>query len=229
MNRVLTIDEKIKKGLEFLEENSALFSKVEYNLIKAYLISGEFDRLVYLPDMVRQIIDELGMLKEEQDIYGGFLKIFSESFSLKDKEIIEIGGGVFPRLGNRLVDNYEIRKISIYDSRISPYISDNDRLKLIRRKVLIGEDDLGGDIIIGFMPCNGAEVILDQAINYQHDFMITLCGCGNDSKFKSEDEWINYLIDMANMGINKNNMGILKTKSLKQYGLKYPVIYNERN
>lgn len=65
MNMVLTVDEKIKKGLEFLEENSALFSKVEYNLIKAYLISGEFDRLVYLPDMVRQIIDELGMLKEE--------------------------------------------------------------------------------------------------------------------------------------------------------------------
>ena len=228
MSRVLTVDEMIKKGLEFLEENSALFSKVEFNLIKAYLVSGEFEKLIYLPDMVRQILDELGFLKERQDIYSGFLKILNESFLLDDKEIIEIGGGVLPRIGNRLIDNYGIRKITIYDSRLSPYIPDTDRMKLIRRKVRIGEDDLGGDIIIGFMPCGGAQVILEQGLKYGHDFMIALCGCGADTKFKSEDEWVDDFISKASNGIRDNNMGILKTKSLGQYGLKYPVIYNER-
>ena len=101
-------------------------------------------------------------------------------------------------------------------------------MKLIRRKVRIGEDDLGGDIIIGFMPCGGAQVILEQGLKYGHDFMIALCGCGVDNKFKSEDEWVDDFISKASNGIRDNNMGILKTKSLGQYGLKYPVIYNER-
>ena len=228
MSRVLTVDEKIIKGLEFLEGNSALFSKRELNLIKQYIIGGEFTKLIYLPDMVRQILDELDILEEKQDIYGGFLKLLSDSFELKDKEIVEIGGGVLPRIGNRLINNYDIKKITIYDSRLSPYIPDTDKLKLVRRKVRLGEDDFGGDLIIGFMPCGGAEIILEQSLNYNHDFMIALCGCGIDSKFEKEEEWIEDFISRATKGVEEKNMGVLKIKSLRQYNDKYSVICNER-
>ena len=226
------ISNKTKKILEFLEENSGIFSQYELQLIRSYIISEEYEKIVFLPDSVREVLDELGMLQEKQNIYQGFVDLVSSCFDLKDKDIIEIGGGVFPRLGKRLSEIPGVKSVTVYDPKLNPAIENTEKLKLVRERVHSFGDDVGGDIIVGLMPCKGAEAIVGQAVEHNHDFMVALCEGGPHGDyfdyFDTDDEWISSVMRFAELGIERNNMGILKVKSLKKYGDKYPVIYNER-
>jgi len=223
---------RTKKILEFLEENSGIFSKYELQVIKSYIISEEYEKILFLPDGVREILDELGFLSDRQNIYQGFIDLISSSFDLEGKEIIEIGGGRFPRLGKRLSEIPGVKSVTVYDPKLNPYVSDTDKLKLVRKKIRYTDNDVGGDLIIGLMPCKGAEVVIEQALNYNHDFMVALCEGGPHGDyfdyFDNEDEWISSIMRHAELGIEKNKMGTFKVKSLIQYGDRYPVICNER-
>ena len=223
---------EINKMLEFIEKNSSFFSKYERDFILSYIYTGEYSKILFLPDLVREIVDEFGFLLPEQDIYSGFIELINESFNIKDKNIVEIGGGIFPRIGERL-SFYPIKSITVYDPRISPLKMDTDKLKLVRRMVHSNEGDLGCDLLVGFMPCKGAEVILKHAITYNHDFIIALCEGGPHGDyfdyFETDDEWISSIIRDAEIGIERNNMGALKIKNLQKYGDKYPIICNDRN
>ena len=226
------ISYKTKKILEFLDENSSIFSKHELQVIKAYILSGEYEKVLFLPDCVREVLDQLNLLPPHQNIYQGFIDLIDSSFDLQDKNIVEIGGGVFPRLGERISKVPGVKSITVYDPKLNPYFSSNDKLKLVRKKICMYDDDVGGDLIIGLMPCKGAEVIVDQALRYKRDFMVALCEGGPHGDYydyyESDDEWLSSIMRHTELGVERNDMGVLKTKSLKQYGDRYPVIYNER-
>ena len=223
---------QIDKLLEFIERDSSIFSKYEKDYLMSYIIGGQYSKILFLPDLVREVVDELGFLLPEQDIYAGFIELIKESFDLREKEIVEIGGGILPRVGERLSKLDEVRCVTVYDPRISKNKIGNDKLKLVRRNVVANEDDIGGDLLVGFMPCKGAEVIVRQALKYNHDFIVALCEGGLHGDiydyFDNEDEWICSLIREAELGIEKNNMGTLKIKTLEKYGDKYPIICNDR-
>ena len=223
---------EIEKLLEFIEKNSSLFTPFEKTYLKSYICTGEYKKILFLPDLVREVVDELGFLLPNQDIYTGFVDLVRDSFDLNGRSIIEIGGGIFPRVAERLINIPGVKNVVVYDPRINYLRPDTDRFKVIRRRVDYNEPDLGGDLLVGFKPCKGAEVIVKQAINYNHDFIVALCEGGLHGDcydyFENEDEWLSSIMREAELGIEKNNMGVLKVKSLKQYGDRYPVIYNER-
>ena len=223
---------QIDKLLEFVDQHSSLFTKYEKDYLKSYICTGEYNKILFLPDLVREIVDELGFLLPEQDIYQGFIELIIESFDINGKEIIEIGGGIFPRVGERLSMIPEVKRVVVYDPRVNYLRNDSDRFKLVRRKVDRNEADIGGDLLVGFMPCKGAEIILEQALKYNRDFIVALCEGGPHGDyfdyFDNDEEWLSSIIRYAELGVEKNNMGVLKIKSLSKYGDKYPVICNER-
>ena len=216
---------QINRLLEFVNQYSSLFTKYEKDYLRSYICTGEYSRIMFLPDLVREVVDELGFLLPEQDIYYGFMELIKESFDIKGKDIVDIGGGVFPRVGERLSMIPEVKSVTVYDPRINYLRNDTDRFKLIRRKVDRNESDIGGDLLVGFMPCKGAEIILEQALKYNKDFIVALCEGGPHGDyfdyFDNEEEWLSSIIRQAELGIEKNNMGTLKIKSLTKYGDKY--------
>lgn len=220
------------KIMDFVRNNSDIFTEFEIQFIKSYL-DWDDNKPLLVPDLMRELYDEVGILPARQNIYLGFIKLLDDTFSLDGKTIIEIGGGILPRLGERLAAISEVKKVIVYDPRLSVHKEDTDNLKLVRKNVSQYDEIEDADLIVGLMPCKGAETIVRQATSKNIDFMIALCEGGAHGDefdyFEDAEEWLCSIMHEAENGVIKKKMGKLKQKSLKQYGDLYPVIYNDRN
>lgn len=224
--------DRVLKVQEFLDKYSNYLSIFETQLLINYA-KNEIPLQTLVPDVVREIYDELELLPDENNIYKGFINLINSEFPLKNRKIIEIGGGIFPRLGFRIETMLDNGSITVYDPRLALYIEDTEKMKLVRCKadknIPIGDADL----IIGLMPCEAAEVIIDIATLNNIDFMVSLCEGGPHGDifdyFEDEDEWRHYILSKTQKLIEEKKMGKMKIKSLEEYGSPYPVIYNDRN
>lgn len=193
-----------------------------------YLNSG-----LFLPDMVREVFDEIGLIADEENIYLGFIEMANEVFGLKDRNILEIGGGVLPRLAERIAVLQDKGSITVYDERLSKHKKDTEKLKLVRKQFdkRVRIDNV--DLILALMPCRAAEMIIDVATDNNIDFMIALCEGGPHGDefdfYEDEDEWQHSIIYSARSAVRDKNMGKLKIKDMDKYNNPYPVIYNDRD
>ena len=176
-------------------------------------------------------LDELDLIPEDYNIYNEFMNFIDDVHGIGNKNIVEIGGGRFPRLAKRINNSRDNGKITVYDPRLSTEESD-DRLVLKRKKASSHTDIDDCDLIIGLMPCKGAEVLLDLAIKNNKDFVLWLCEGGSHGDeydfFEDDDEWRQSMIFKAEKGIREKNMGKLKIKKLDRFSNRFPIIYNER-
>lgn len=214
----------------FLREYPDIFTDDEkcqlFSWIK-YLNSG-----ILLPDIAREIFNEIGIIEENKNVYLGFIEMADEVFDLRDRNILEIGGGVLPRLGERIAAFQNKGSITVYDQRLSKYKKNTEKLKLVREKFdkRIEIDNI--DLILGLMPCKATEMIIDVAAENNVDFMIALCEGGPHGDefdfYEDEDEWQHSVIHSARCAVRDKKMGKLMVKEMKKYGNPYPVIYNDR-
>jgi len=217
---------------QFLDSHKDCYSNYEIKRILDY--SEDFKTDVFLPDLVREIYDELGFVSDEHNIYLGFMELLKEAFpSYSERNILEIGGGILPRLGKKISNIQTTGKITIYDPRLSVYEKDAPNFKLVRQK--FSRNDSVGDhnLMIGFMPCEGAEILIDSATKNNMDFMLAFCEGGPHGDefdyFEDANEWLHSMMYLAERNVKDHRMGKVKVKSLKEYGDPYPVIYNDRN
>jgi hypothetical protein len=228
MNEIELIKYKIT---DFFNKNPNLFTEEE----KSYILDcslksiNSYDLTI---DLIREVYDELNLLPEEKNVYKSFLKLLDTEFSIKDKNIIEVGGGVLPRLATRINDMQTTGKITVYDPRLSTYVKEKTNFKLVREKFNKDTNIYDTNLIIGFMPCKGAEVILDTALNKNLDFMVGLCegGLHGDEYdyFETDDEWRHSLINHTKRKVKTLGLGNLEIAYQKEYGNPYPIIYNKR-
>ena len=215
---------------EYISKHPNLFSFFEKN----YLINNcEHDYSNELiPDIIREVFDELGILKDEENMFLGFRDLLDDVFSIKDKNIVEIGGGVIPRLAYRISDIQTTGSIKVYDPRLSEYVQSSDRLILIKKAFNPWIDVSDADILIGLMPCEITEGIILSAVKSNKDFMIGLSDAtiydDYSDYFPSPEEWIEGVIGYADRLLNESGRGKLKIKYLDQYNNPYPVIYNKK-
>lgn len=216
--------------MEYFKKYPNVFSEMEKNFILNYCETKANERLI--PEVVRELYDELGFLCDTENIYIGFIKLIDEIFSIKDKKIIEVGGGVLPRLGERIASYQDKGFITVYDPRLSVYKEQKQKLKLVRESFDKTVDVSNTDLIIGLMPCKAAEIIVDVATHNKKDFVVALCEGGSHGEeydfYEDDEEWRNSLIKQARREVNKNAMGKLKIKYMHEYANPYPVIYNEK-
>lgn len=219
------------KVLQFIKRNPGVFTKEQERFILDCTTVKTSDYIV-IPDLTREVYDILDLLPPDKNVYNAFLNLLDEKFDIKNKKIVEVGGGVLARLGEKISCMQDKGTITVYDPRLSPKKRETAHFKLKRkmfdRKTVITDADL----IIGFMPCKGAEPLIDAAIAQGVDFMVGLCEGGwhgdEFDYFESDEEWRHCIISSAKAGVQEQNMGKLRVVYQKEYGNPYPIIYNER-
>ncbi len=216
--------------LNFLEEHPDYYDWFEKMCIKSYAEEGSaHDK--WTKDVIREIYDELGLIPEDKNMYIEFIKLLEETFGIEGKNIIEVGGGIIPRLGKRIHLQQHTGSITVYDPRLGNDIVGEERFILRREKFNDRTPVDGTDVMIGLMPCKGAEALIASATKHNIDFLVWLCEGGPHGDcydyFEDEAEWLNYINILALRGIEDNHMGKLMVKRIDELS-EYPIIYNQR-
>lgn len=224
------MNEKKVKALEFVLSNRELFDEYELQYILHYIRSNYDD--LFLPDIIRELYDWFEITLDSQNIYLGFLDLLKENFNISDSHIIEVGGGILPCLGRKISLMQDMGSITVYDPRLRFCEKNDDSMKLVRSSFSVDTDIQDTNLLIGFMPCKGAEDLVKSATTHNVDFMVALCEGGLHGDiydyFDSDEEWIDFILYLASRGIEDHSMGSLQIEYLKKYGDPYPVIYNKR-
>lgn len=222
--------EKIGLVIDYLRENEDAFTSFEkWQIIKA--LETDYIGLGTHNHICLQIYDELGILPDSINPYKAFSNLVNQKFNIKDKHIIEIGGGKIPSLAKRIDLMQDKGTITVYDPNL--YIKEEySNIKLIKKKFSLMNNVSSADILIGLLPCGSSSTIIKSAIKYNKDFMIALCDShDNLDSFDVYDEDLNWpynFIEKSKDLVEKNNMGKLKVKYLKEIGDIYPIVYNDR-
>lgn len=186
-----------------------------------------------VPYILAQFYSEFDLVEENKNIYISLLKKIKKSFDIKNRSIVEIGGGPTPQLGKLLAS--EAKNVTVMDTNISLRNNKIDNLYLEQYYFLPFTDISKYDLVISYMACGTSESIICNCTNNNKDFFIGLCPCGVDSMNEvmnsniSENEYLNKIIKLAKKKVQENNMGILKIDNIKEqpeYDL--PIIYNKR-
>ena len=227
MTDIIDNSEKIDS---FFKEYPDLFTEFEKKHIKCY--AEALGKFKLVPDTIREVYDELGIIPDDSNIYIGFMNLLSELHDVKNKRILEIGGGVLPRLGKRISATLDTGKIVVYDPRLSPYEMSTDKMKLVKERFGVNTSVGDTNLMVGLMPCEAADIIIESALQNNVDFVLALCegGVHGDETdfYDSVEEWQDSLISYAEREVEYRGMGKLRKKSLADYGSPYPVIYNDR-
>lgn len=217
--------------IDFINKYPDTFDDSEIRYLLNYTKRGKKDG-VMVPDLVREVYDELGLLDNNDNIYLGFIDLLSDKFNYKERNITEIGGGIFPRLAKRISTKQTTGKITVYDPRLNSLENENNSFKLVREKFYGHSNIQDTDLLLGFMPCEATYNIIVAAARNKVDFMIALCEGGPHGDiydyFESDNDWLGTMIYMAERAIEDNNLGTLEKTYLKEYHNPYPVIYNKR-
>lgn len=227
MNQIL----KQVKILEYIKNNPNLLSKKEIKYLLSY--NGNLDEDIRrYPDYFRQIYDELNLIQDDNNIYLGFLKMLEEEFPIENRQIIEVGAGRIPTLGKRISLKQKNGTITVYDPLININEKETSKFHIKREKFDRTTPLNNTNLIIGFMPCEGADIIVERATKEKIDFMIALCEGGPHGDiydyFESDEEWRNSLMIYASNKLEEYSNSTLKVKTLEKYHNPYPVIYSSK-
>lgn len=224
--------EKIGKVIDYLRENGDAFtSSQKWQILQS--LDDEYFTWNMHDHICLQIYDELGLLPDENNPYKAFSLLVDEKFNIKNKNVVEIGGGNIPRLGKRIADMQDKGTITVYDPNL--YIKEennNSKLVLINRRFSSITNVSSADVLIGLLPCGSSSLIVQSATSHNKDFMIALCDSHNSlelfDEYEDNESWIETFINYASKKTEENEMGKLKVKHMKEIGEQYPIIYNER-
>lgn len=222
-------NEYIQRVRNFVEAHKSSYTDLEYN----YLISSArwaLDKPFLMDDIIRQVFEEVGSLPKELNMYEGFLELLEENFDI-NTDIIEVGGGIVPSLSKKIALRQKSGTITVYDPRLMTDFNHPSNL-VLKKENFKNDTPIGkAKLIIGFMPCEATNILIQSACKNKVDFMLALCEGGSRPGYEwleYDDEWIAHMKHNAIDGMEGTNMGTLEVASLEQYGNPYPVIYNKR-
>ena len=215
------------KVLELFKKKPNLYDEYEISFIKNAILSG-YDGSYFYDEGIREIFDELGLLPNKNNIYMAFIDLIKSKCDINGKNILEVGGGTFPRLAKRLSLEQKNGTITVYDPRLDPSIKSTDRL-ILKKEKFDNETKIGNtDLFLGLMPCKGAEFLLNQALKNDRDFILWLCEGGPHGDyfdyFEDESEWLDSIICHTDRRLEEKGQKI-KIKKMEDYS-PYPIISN---
>ena len=224
-NSVHSVFIMYSKISEFLNKKKDLYSDFEISYIKSAMLDECYSGYFY-EEGIRELFDEVGFLPDDENIYIAFIDYIKNKYDINNKNIIEVGGGIFARLSRRLTLEQKNGIITVYDPRLDPEIESSDRLVLKREKFTNKTDICNTDLLVGLMPCQGAEPLLEQALTHDRDFVLWLCEGGPHGDcfdyFEDDYEWIDSMVYEAKRGLADKNKK-LKIKKLEEFS-PYPII-----
>jgi len=221
--------EEIKQRvLEFVVANSKYYSEYEANFILKNCLWGM--NSCFVPDILRQIYDDLDLLDDSKNIYNGFIDFLRQNFDL-DQDIIEVGGGrTISGIAKRIALGQNKGTVTVYDPLL--FQTENDIPNLIlKKKTFFGKTNIANaKLIYGFMPCFATKTIIEAAADRKINFAVALCD-GYHERYDdiySDYSWHDDMMFLAEKFIRNNDLGSLGVTDLKNYDDPYPVLYNKR-
>ncbi len=211
---------------KFIEDYGSFYDEFELSFLKDNLEVVDYCNV---PDILRQILCELNLLKEEDNVYLQFSNLVEDLFGL-NKNIVEVGGGVIPSLSKIMSLRQEKGSITVYDPRLITELAPANLI--LKKEMFTMKSPVHDcDLFVGFMPRKASEVIIKKASSIKKDFIITLCGDGivdEDDYYEDGEEFLHSVIYSARREVEENNMGTLEIAYLDNLGSSYPIIYNKR-
>jgi len=217
-----------QKYQEFLELYSDQYDKDALEFIKDNFFTYIHKKAS--PDILMQIYHELGIKNESTLFYKLHLKKLQDKFSL-DRNILEIGSGYIPAFAEE-ISSYQqhINKgtITIYEPLL---IKMNDNINSHKEKFTIDTDISKYDLLVGILPCDATETIIEAACKNNKDFYIAMCGCvhretGSELVY-NPISYQHYIIDKTEYYLEKYNNGTLEIDRIN-HDIDYPILSNKK-
>ena len=223
----LSQDEYVHRIIKFVETHATSYTPIEQEFIKKNILWGM--KHPNQMNLLLQLYEEVGF-DIGDNIYKGFISLIENNFDI-NKNIIEIGGGIIPTLGKNIALKQKSGTVTVYDPRLITDISHPDNLILKKELFNKSSNIENTSMIIGFMPCEATNTIIEVACENNLDFIIALCEGGTRPGYEwleTDDEWISHVKSNAIRGLKNSNLGTLGMTFLTQYNDPYPVIYNKK-
>lgn len=220
-----------------LEEGINLLLSFYGNELDPYLIdyisnSWFYDRnRDYTSDIMLQFFDELGVADDSTNYYKKFLNLLGENFDY-NCNVLEVGGGHFPRLSKRLAEKQVKGTVTVYDPKLLKVNYGLENLHLKKEEFTSSTSLDGVGLIIGCFPCQATDLIIERACQEKIDFQIALCDCvaGGDecASMREKVYLMREYVRRVGSKIEDSGLGQLNSVYLSSDMENLPIIYNKR-
>lgn len=213
----------------YLKEHPGVFTEYEIDYILWF--SKKWNGRGEIPHFVLELYDELGILPADKNVYQEFMKLLQKEVGVDGKNVLEVAGGILPRLGERIALSQNSGSLTIYDPRLSREIEDRDSFILRRENFTRELNGDGYDLVVALKPYEATEELIRWTIDNRINFMIGLCDGGIHGEpydfYDSTEEYLNGMKYLAARGVESQNMGKAYVKKLKNCDYDYPIIFNK--
>ena len=233
----MEIEKLQKKFAAFKEKYAQSYRKQAWEYIEEnFFTSIDSDET---PDILMQIYSELGITPKSGNFYRKHLNLIKKLFPI-DGNVIEIASGRIPALANMLAkEQLRIGKgtITIYEPLLIEMTPKHPNMELHQEYFNHETDVSKADLLVGVMPCEVTETILESAISNDKDFYVAMCGCVHSPMASmypfgydiSPEYYQEEVISKAEMLLKKyGENSTLEVTRLKNHPINYPILYNKR-
>ncbi len=162
------LKEYLNEYFETYEIPNMFRSQYEFNYLNVFS-----DKVI--DSQIAQFYKEFNLLEPHADMYKAFTEIVKYNHpDLSKMTILDVGGGIVPQLGRELAK--EAKHVMVID-RNMVFKNNPDNLEPIQRRIESVSDLPTADIVVGLLPCEATQHIIDYSVANKKDFIIALCGC----------------------------------------------------
>ena len=220
----------------FKDKYAGRYNPEEWEYIEEHFYEDVHEEEI--PDLLRQVYAELDIVPSGAGYYRKHFKLLKKLFPL-DGNIVEVGAGRLPSFANLIAsEQRHIGKgtITLYDPLLVQLDPRYPNMEMHKEYFSMDTDISNTDLVVGIMPCEVTETILEKAISEDKDFYIAMCGCVHSplssmSMFgfgTSPEIYQRQVMDKADallqMYRSSKKLGITK---LKDHPANYPILYSE--
>lgn len=233
----MAISPKLKSRFQrFADKYSSKYSDSAWEYIEENFFKELHSNCA--PDILMQVYSELEINPSPAMFYHKHLRLLKKLFPI-DGNIVEVGSGRIPAFANLLArEQIHIGKgtITLYEPLLVELNPKYPNMTLHKEYFNTDTDISNADLVVGIMPCEATESILESAISNQKDFYVAMCGCVHspwESMYPfgfstSPEIYQQQVIEKAKKLMKEYNMGELEVTRLKNTEIDYPILYNKK-
>lgn len=173
-------------------------------------------------DIINQVNSYLNIYKCSNP-YLEFIDYLKQYYNI-DRNLLDVGSGVFPELARRIQMEQKNGSIECYDP-YSLFCCFNG-IKINREKFTLDTDVSKYDMLIGHMPCDATIPMIIAANKNDKDLLINLCGCIHLDfinyfypNFYIREAWLSQIIESIESTLPSDRSYSLEHPEFSPYGI----------